>query len=41
VGLAGLAAVATLLAFNALGWLRRRRMRLRANLVPHSVPATK
>ena len=25
LGLAGLAAVATLLAFNGLGWLRRRR----------------
>ena len=41
LGLAGLAAVATLLAFNALGWLRRRRMRLEANLAPNSVPSTK
>ena len=37
LGLAGLAAVATLLAINGLGWLRRRRMRLKANVVPHSV----
>src|SRR5262249_36811911 len=41
LGLAGLAAVATLLAFNGLGYLRRRRMRLKANLVPSSVPSTK
>src|SRR5262249_49158273 len=40
LGLAALAAVATLLAFNGLGWLRRRRMRLKANLVPNSVPST-
>jgi len=33
--------VATLLAFNGLGWLRRRRMRLKAKLVPNSVPSTK
>jgi hypothetical protein len=38
LGLAALAAVATLLAFNGLGWLRRRRMRLKANLIPNSVP---
>jgi WD40 repeat protein len=41
LGLAALAAVATLLAFNGLGWLRRRRMRLKANLIPNSVPSTK
>jgi hypothetical protein len=41
LGLAGLAAVATLLAINGLGWLRRRRMRLKANLVPSFVPSTK
>jgi hypothetical protein len=41
LGLAGLAAAATLLAFNGLGWLRRRRMRLKANRVPNSVPSTK
>jgi WD40 repeat protein len=41
LGLAGLAAVATLLAFNGLGWLRRRRMRLNGNLVPSSVLSTK
>jgi hypothetical protein len=41
LGLAGLAAVATLLVINGLGWLRRRRMRLTANLVPNSVPSTK
>jgi len=38
LGPAGLAFVATLLAFNCLGWLQRRRMRLKANLVPNSVP---
>jgi len=41
LGLAALAAVATLLAFNGLGWLRRRRMRLKANVVPNSVPSAK
>jgi WD40 repeat protein len=41
LGLAGLAAVATLLVFNGLGWLRRRKMRLKANLVPNCVPSTK
>jgi WD40 repeat protein len=41
LGLAGVAAVATLLAFNGIGWLRRRRMRLKANLVPYPVPSTK
>jgi hypothetical protein len=41
LGVAGLAAVATLLAINGLGWLRRRRMRLKANLVPSFVPTTK
>jgi WD40 repeat protein len=41
LGFAVLAAVATLLAFNTLGWLRRRRMRLEANLAPNSVPSTK
>src|SRR5262249_15261326 len=41
LGLSALAAVATLLAFNGLDWLRRRRMRLKANLVPNSVPSTK
>jgi len=40
LGLAGLAAVATLLALGGLGWLRRRRMRLKATVVPHSVPST-
>jgi len=40
LGLAGLAAVATLLAINGLGWLRRRRMRLNASLVPNSVTST-
>jgi hypothetical protein len=40
LGRAGLAAVATLLAINGLGWLRRRRRRLKANLVPNSVLAT-
>ena len=30
LGLAGLTAIATLLVFNGLGWLRRRRMRLKA-----------
>jgi WD40 repeat protein len=39
LGLAALAAVATLPAFNGLGWLRRRRMRLKANVVPNSVPS--
>jgi len=39
LGLAGLAAVATLLALGGLGWLRRRRMRLKADAVPNSVPA--
>jgi WD40 repeat protein len=34
LGLAALAAVATLLAFNAFGWLRRNRMRRKANVVP-------
>jgi WD40 repeat protein len=34
LGLAGLAAVATLLGLNGIGWLRRRRMRLNANVVP-------
>jgi WD40 repeat protein len=32
LGLTALAAVATLLAINDLGWLRRRKMRLKANL---------
>jgi WD40 repeat protein len=41
LGMAVLAAVATLLAFNGLGWLRRRRSRLEANLVLNSVPCTK
>ena len=41
LGLAGLAAVATLLVFQGLGWLRRRRMRLKANVVPNFVPSTK
>src|SRR5262249_9123713 len=41
LGLAGLEALATLLAFNGLSWLRRRRMRLKANLVANSVPSTK
>jgi WD40 repeat protein len=39
LGLAGLAAVATLLALGGLGWLRRRRMRLKADAVSNSVPA--
>src|SRR5262249_9007009 len=41
VGLSALVAVATLLPFNGLGWLRGRRMRLMASLVPNSVPSTK
>jgi len=34
LGLAALAAVATPLAFTAFGWLRRNRMRRKANVVP-------
>jgi hypothetical protein len=41
LGLAGLAFVATLLTFNGLAWLRRKRMRLKANLVSNSVPSMK
>jgi WD40 repeat protein len=40
LGLTALAAVATLLAISGFGWLRRRRMRLKADLVPNSVPST-
>ena len=41
LGLPILAAVTTLLAINGLGWLQRRRTRLKASVVPNSVPATK
>ena len=34
LGLAGLAAVATLLAFKGLGWLRRKRTKLEVTPVP-------
>jgi WD40 repeat protein len=38
LGVAALAALVTLLVFSGLGWLRLRRMRLKANVIPNSVP---